>query len=112
MAIDNASIATSGYTNFEVPVGETWAITTVLVCNRLAVDPSGANDREFSMYIVLDGEAENDNKNLIVNTQTVQGADTFIMDSEKIILEEGDKLSFTQNGGSAGLNVTVSYINV
>jgi hypothetical protein len=62
MAIDNASIATSGYTNFEVPAGETWAITTVLVCNRLAVDPSGANDREFSMYIVLDGEAENDNK--------------------------------------------------
>jgi hypothetical protein len=50
---------------------------------------------------------------MIVNTATVEAGDTFIMDSEKIILEDGDKLSFQQNGGTNGdLLVTVSYIIV
>jgi hypothetical protein len=62
---------------------------------------------------VKDSEAVSDTKNKIVNTATVEAGDTFIMDSEKIILEDGDKLSFQQNGGTNGdLLVTVSYIIV
>ena len=54
-----------------------------------------------------------DIKNKIVNTANVDAGDTFIMDSEKLILEAGDKLSFQQIGGTNGdLLVTVSYIVV
>jgi len=117
MAIENSIITTAGYTYFPgptsagVPAGESWAITTILVCNTLAADPSGSNDRNFSVHAGVNPQAEG-NTNLIINAQNVEGADTFIMDSEKIILEAGDRLSFTQNGGSPGLSVTVSYIIV
>jgi uncharacterized cupin superfamily protein len=65
------------------------------------------------MYAVKSGEAQDDTQNAIVYQAIVEPTDTFIMDSEKIILEAGDKLSFQQNGGTNGdLLVTVSYIVV
>jgi len=107
MAIDNAQLSTGSPVEFEVSAGESWAFTTILVCNK------GVSSATFSLYAVLDGEAWNDNKNKIVNTANIDAGDTFIMDSEKIILEAGDKLSFQQNGGTNGdLLVTVSYIVV
>ena len=91
---------------FTVPAGQTWAITTIMVCNNI-----GAS-RSFSLYAVMNGDAHV-SKNRIVNTAQVDAADTFVMDSEKLILEAGDKLVFEQSGGSvADLSATVSYIIV
>jgi hypothetical protein len=91
---------------FTVPAGQTWAITTIMVCNNI-----GAS-RSFSLYAVMNGDPHG-NKNRIVNTAQVDAADTFVMDSEKLILEADDKLVFEQSGGSvADLSATVSYIIV
>jgi hypothetical protein len=107
MAINNAQLSTGSPIEFEVTAGQSWAFTTIMVCNK------GASAATFSLYAVLDSEAVDDNKNKIVNTANIDAGDTFIMDSEKLILEAGDKLSFQQTGGTNGdLLVTVSYIVV
>jgi hypothetical protein len=107
MAINNAQLSTGSPIEFTVTAGQSWAFTTIMVCNK------GASAATFSLYAVLDSEAVNDNKNKIVNTANIDAGDTFIMDSEKLILEAGDKLSFQQTGGTNGdLLVTVSYIVV
>ena len=93
---------------FTVPAGESHAFTTIMVCNK-----STTTTATFSLYAVMTTEAVNDNKNKIISLASVDAGDTFIMDSEKIILEAGDKLSFQQNTGTTGdLLVTVSYIIV
>lgn len=107
MAIDNAQLSFAGPIEFTVTAGQSWAFTTIMVCNK------GVAAATFSLYAVLDGEAVDDDKNKIVNIANIDAGDTFIMDSEKLILEAGDKLSFQQNGGTDGdLLVTVSYIVV
>jgi hypothetical protein len=107
MAIDNAQMSTGSPVTFTVSAGQSWAFTTIMVCNK------GSAAATFSLYAVLNGEAVDDAKNKIVNTASVDAGDTFIMDSEKLILEAGDKLSFQQIGGTNGdLLVTVSYIVV
>lgn len=101
--LNNAAVVEAPFT---VPAGQTWAITTIMVCNNI-----GAS-RSFSLYAVMNSESHS-NKNRIVNTAQVDAADTFVMDSEKLILEAGDKLVFEQSGGSvADLSATVSYIIV
>jgi hypothetical protein len=107
MAINNAQLSTGSPIEFTVTAGQSWAFTTIMVCNK------GVSAATFSLYAVLNGDAVSDIKNKIVNTANIDAGDTFIMDSEKLILEAGDKLSFQQIGGTNGdLLVTVSYIVV
>lgn len=112
MAIKNYQIVTSGYTYFPgptslgIPAGETWAITTILICNN------DTSDHVFNMWIVKSGDTETDTLNRMINQQTIQAQDTFIMDTEKLVLEAGDRLSFQQSGGIASLNLIVSYLVV
>lgn len=112
MAIKNYQIVTSGYTYFPgptssgIPAGETWAITTILICNN------DTSNHIFDMYIVKNGGTETVTLNRMINQQTIQAQDTFIMDTEKLVLEAGDRLSFQQSGGTAALNLIVSYLVV
>jgi hypothetical protein len=107
MAINNGQLSTGSPIEFTVTAGQSWAFTTIMVCNK------GVSAATFSLYAVLNGDAVSNIKNLIVNTANIDAGDTFIMDSEKLILEAGDKLSFQQIGGINGdLLVTVSYIVV
>ena len=112
MAIKNYQIVTAGYTYFPgptsagIPAGETWAITTILICNN------DTSDHIFDMYIVKNGGTETVTLNRMINQQTIQAQDTFIMDTEKLVLEAGDRLSFQQSGGTAALNLIVSYLVV
>jgi hypothetical protein len=107
MAINNGQLSTGAAIEFTVTAGQSWAFTTIMVCNK------GVSAATFSLYAVLNGDAVSNIKNKIVNTANIDAGDTFIMDSEKLILEAGDKLSFQQIGGTNGdLLVTVSYIVV
>lgn len=107
MAIKNLQMSTATPVVFTVPANESHAFTTIMVCNK------GTTTATFSLYAVMATEAVNDNKNKIISLASVDAGDTFIMDSEKIILEAADKLSFQQNTGTTGdLLVTVSYIIV
>jgi len=98
-----------------VPQGKSYAITNILVCNT-----SSTNAASFDMHLVpFDTGGFNDNVTLVVNALELPPGETFTFDSEKIVLEGGDKIVFfaTPNSGfpSAGdttLAATVSYLEV
>lgn len=111
MAIENAQLKTTQLDLLTVPAGKSYAITTVMVCNSSGVDAAS-----FDMHLVKSGEALSNTKTLIVKELGLPATETFTFDSEKIVLEEGDKLSFIAEpdiGASfTNLVATVSYLEV
>ena len=111
MAIENQQLTTAQLDLLTVPASKQYAITTVMVCNK---DSSSA--ASFDMHLVKSGEAVANNKTIIVNELSLPPGETFTFDSEKIVLGEGDKLSFVAEPdiGAALTNLvaTVSYLEV
>jgi hypothetical protein len=123
MAIENSQLATTQLDLLEVPAGKSYAITTVMVCNSSSTDAAS-----FDMHLVKSGEALSNTKTLIVKELNLPAGETFTFDSEKIVLEAGDKLAFVAepgypNYGPGGANpvaggqytdlvATVSYLEV
>lgn len=127
MALQQSNIATTYTQVLEVTGSNTteWAITTILVCNThdpVALDSTVTNATRFDMFIVKNGESANYNTNCVLRKVSVEPGDTFTLDSEKLILDQGDKLVFIayeddafDGGGSpepTSLTVTVSYLEV
>ena len=94
-----------------VPTGKTYAITNILVCNSHATD-----DATFSMHLIPSGDPLDIQKTIVIKDLTLTAMETFTFDSERIILEQGDKISFTSTpdagGGDTNLAATVSYMEV
>jgi hypothetical protein len=51
------------------------------------------------------------NQSMIVNNALLPGAETFTLDSEKIVLGAGDVIKVAQSGNN-NLSVVVSYLEV
>jgi hypothetical protein len=51
------------------------------------------------------------NQSMIVNNALLPGAETFTLDSEKIVLGAGDVIKVAQSGAN-NLSVVVSYLEV
>ena len=111
--IDNVANAPNNfrYTMLTVPVGEQWAITNILVCNTY--NPTAANPENetcaFDLHLVPSTGAYADATTSVVRRLSLPAGETFTFDSEKIILEPGDTVSFV---GHADLATTVSYLEV
>lgn len=121
MAIKNTKLDSSGadpgapyrHILLEVPSNKRYAITTVMVCN--SYDPGAVNaDAQyctFDMYLVPDGSTISPETTGIIRRLTIPAGETFTFDSEKIILEEYDRLVL--DGAAPGhLVATVSYLEV
>jgi hypothetical protein len=110
MAIENAILPNDQLDILTVPAGKSYAITTILVCNYATTDSAN-----FDLHIIKSGGARG-NANIIVNDLELPAGETFTFDSEKIVLEEGDFISFVaspDNGtGNSDLSATVSYLEV
>lgn len=110
MAIANAQLTTTQLDALTVPAGQTIAITNILVCNN------GGATAYFDMHFIPNGDPLSDTLTRMVNQLELPSAETFTFDSERIILEEGDRLSFKANpdigAGLTNLAVTVSYLRV
>lgn len=114
MAIVNERLTTTQLDILEVPAGKSYAITNVLVCNT---DYSNSGlDASFDMHLIVNGEALNNAKTMVVKELILPVGETFTFDSERIVLEEGDKLSFVAQpdagAGNTNLAATVSYLEV
>lgn len=108
MAITNAEV--NGTVDvLTVPAGKSYAITSVLITNIGPEDQTGAEDSNFSLYAVTG--AYNSNRSMIVNNALLPGAETFTLDTEKIVLSAGDYLKVAQSGAN-NLSVVVSYLEV
>ncbi len=114
MAIVNKKIAQIDTVLLTVPNGSRFAITTILVCNTASADTGGSNDSSFDLHLVPNGQAKGNadpNANQILNDLVVAGADTFTFDTEKIVLEGGDRI-IAVSQSPANLAATISYLEV
>ena len=115
MAIANAQLTLTDLEIVTVPADKTYAITNILVCNN-----SATNTANFDLHF-LSGQPRNNNITRVINNLELPAGETFTFDSERIILEAGDKILFvagpqsTEPGALAGdtsLSATVSYLEV
>src|SRR5210317_986282 len=108
MAIVNSGIATTDTTLLTVPSGKKYALTTLLVCNTATDDGTGSNDAQFDCHIVPSGQSKL-STNLILNNLIVSAADTFTFATERLILEDGDRVILV-GAAPANLVATLSYL--
>ena len=94
-----------------VPENKTYAITNILVCNNDATD-----DASFDLHFIPSGDPLDNAVTRVINGLTLPAGETFTFDSEKIVLEEGDKVAFVAEpdigAGLTNLAATVSYLEV
>jgi hypothetical protein len=93
MALAQARIKSTDTTLLTVPAGTRYAITTILVCNTADPNDSTASFVEFDMHLVKQGATIN-LANMVINTLDLPPGETFTFDSEKIVLDEGDRVVF------------------
>jgi|TARA_E500000178_G_scaffold324875_1_gene351666 hypothetical protein len=114
MAIVNKKIGLTDTEVLAVPSGSRFAVTTIMVCNTASADTGGNNDTTFDLHFVPNGQAKGNadpNANQILNDLRIAGADTFTLDTEKIVLEGGDRV-IAVSQSPANLAMTISYLEV
>jgi hypothetical protein len=115
MAIENATLTDTQQDILTVPAGKSYAITNILVCNTYS--PNGASPEaqsaNFDMHFLKDNQPLANAQTTVVRELELPAGETFTFDSEKIILAEGEKLSFVGDAtNAANLSVSVSYLEV
>jgi hypothetical protein len=110
MAIVNAQLTTTQLDALTVPAGKSFAVTNILVCN------TGTADAQFDLHLIPSGDSLNNKVTRVVNNLVLPAGETFTFDSERIVLEDGDKVSFVAEPdigtNLTDLAATVSYLEV
>jgi hypothetical protein len=111
MAIVNAQLTSTQLDLLTVPAGKSYAITNILVCNNDNTDSAS-----FDLHLIPSGDPLSNVITRVVNNLTLPAEETFTFDSERIILEAGDTVSFVAEpnigAGLTNLSATVSYLEV
>ena len=108
MAIAQAAIGNTDTVVLTVPASTSYAITTVMVCNHAGYNSAGTNDTSFDLHFVKSGQAKS-NTNMVVKEIPVPGGETFTLDTEKVILEAGDKIKMQCATGNV-IKMTASVL--
>ena len=104
MAITNFQVAaTTGSAAFTASA-ET-AVTTIHICNK--TDGDGTVD----VYVTPNGASVSAN-HLVYSQLTIKARDTYILDTEKMILETGAKIYIAAPDSAAQFNATISTIGL
>ena len=104
MAITNSLITTGAAANVYVSSGSS-AITAMYLCN---VD---TDTRTFSIFVCPAGMSVTQANTRIYSGVQIQAGDTYVVDSEKLILASGDMIKANTSSTSA-IAMTVSYIGI
>ena len=111
MAIVNGQLTTTDLDILVVPAGKTYAITNILVCNNDAT-----NSASFDLHLIPSGQPKSNAITRIINNLELPAKETFTFDSERIVLEAGDKITFVAEPdigvNLTDLSATVSYLEV
>ena len=114
MAITNSFIDAT-LTTVYTSTGEN-AVTSMIFCNYADADNiPGDNiltdaDTFLDLHIVKSGQSATD-VNKILHQLKIPAGETFIMDTEKFVLDSGDKV-IAQTTSPATISVTISTITV
>lgn len=95
-------------------VGQTNAITTMILCNTGAVNitDESVNTVNVSIFLVKNGDTA-DTDNQVVNSLTIPAGETVFFSDEKIILDSGDTVWIGSDDATGSLvTVTVSTLPV
>ena len=115
MAIVNQQLTTTQLDMITVPANKSYAITNILVCNN------GTSTASFDMHLIPQSSSLSNDVTRVINNLELPPGETFTFDSEKIVLEVGDKISFVAEPqstepaavvGNTCLAATVSYLEV
>ena len=90
------------------------AVTTVFFCNN------SADTATIDVFIAVSGEGAKDgdggdstaDANIILKQVSINSADTYILDTEKIILGSGDRLLAQAADSSGQVVATASFLNL
>lgn len=104
MAITNSLITTGAAANVYVSSGSS-AITAMYMCN---IDSTA---RTFDIYVCPSGQIETQVTQRIYSGIQIQAGDTYVIDSEKLILGNGDMLKANASSSNS-LAMTISYIGI
>lgn len=112
MAIQSTLIDDNNTTILEVPAGKSYAVLTIMVCNTIAPNPVHQEDglTNFDMHLIASGGAKGD-VNMVIRALQMPAGETFTFDSEKVVLEAGDKIVIAGESPTV-LSATVSYLEV
>lgn len=125
MAIQQAQLIDTQLDILTVAPGKSYAITGIIVCNTYSpndADPQ-LHSASFDLHIIKALSPGNpgarDNKiTTIVRELVLPAGETFTFDSERIVLEDSDKVAFVAQGdhdygnGTTDLAATISYLEV
>ena len=108
MAITNFQVGTGVATAAYTASADT-AVTVIYLCNINTSTPDG--DAVVDVYVVpqADSVAE---KHKIYTQLEVKGSDTYVIDTEKMILENGDKIYIATPDSTGQVKATISTIGL
>ena len=102
MSITNANLATTVATTVFTAVGQQ-AITTIMLCNVSATSAATVN-----MFITPSGISWN-SANQVLNSLSLPIASTHSMNTERFVLDAGDKI-WVQSSVASAVSVTISSL--
>jgi hypothetical protein len=104
MAITNFQVAaTTGTEAFEATADT--AVTVIYITNKTD------NDGTVDVYVTPNGASVSAN-HLVYSQLTIKARDTYIIDTEKMILETGAKIYIAAPDSAAQFNATISTIGL
>ena len=104
MAITNSQLIATDKTEVLIANGEN-AVTCIIFCNT-----SLETDAAVSLWVVPAAIAAGD-ANLVLNTLAVPAGETFSLDTERFILNDGDSIQ-AQATQDTIITCTVSFVQV
>jgi|TARA_R110000868_G_scaffold66856_2_gene198755 hypothetical protein len=110
MAINNTLIGASDTIILDVPAGKKYAVSTILVCNY-APTTSTTYDSSFDMHVIKTSGGVKGNANKVLNNVEMPAQETFSFNTERLILEEGDRVLLISPDADK-LSAVISYLEV
>ena len=104
MAITNSLLTTGAAANVYVSSGAS-AITSIYLCN---IDTSA---RTFDIYVCPSGNTVTPASTRVYSAVNLQAGDTYVVDTEKLILSSGDMIKANTSASNA-MSMTISYIGI
>jgi len=108
MAITNYEVTNSTGSAAYTSSGDN-AVTVIYLCNLNTSSPDG--DAIVDVYIVPSGQSVAD-RYKIYNQLRVRGTDTYVIDTEKLILANGDKIIIATPDSTGQVKATISTIGL
>ncbi len=102
--ITNFSVGTSTSTAAYTAAGDV-AVTVIYICN------TSATVGDVDVYLVPNGQSVG-SQHLIYKNLIIRSNDTYIIDSEKLILGTGDKIYIAAPDSAGEFTATISTIGI